>query len=449
MIRWRRRPWAVTLSVVFVTGFIAASITPISAAAKSPITLNLFLGQLTSNSQGQMNMLNSMIAKFEKQNAGIKVQYQTYNGASQELTTIETSIATHQGPSIFDVGFLPTAYYTGGFQMMTPSDWAMIGGKQKFFAKQFGEAGPNAKQIIGIPWEVLPFALAYNKEMFQKAGIKSPPTTWTEFVNDAKKMTNPAKNQWGTGIDPADSLDPWHVNWVMTRQMGGNFVNPSKTKGTLNSPPVVNSLSFWFNWVTKFKIASPNNLDWKNQDLTSAFENGHIAMLPMQSMNLVPALEKSAIKNEWAFAPMPTVPYGDSKLPRDGVPVGTFISGDFFAIPKYVTGAQFTAALKWVKFFTGVSQQREMSHVYGYLPSNIAAYKNYAPLDTPLVNSLVRSENNAYPYPFTGVWGNIEVAYGGVANKIADEIATNSYKNGDIQRELQAANQQVQQALQK
>jgi multiple sugar transport system substrate-binding protein len=444
---WTRSLASGAAALLSASALVGGGIVQPAEASTTPVTLEFLTGYSTSNPQGQAQMLNQFIKEFERQNPGVKVTYETYDSASQELTDIETSVASHQGPTVMDLGFLVTAYATGQFYEFGPQQWKMLGGKQQFFQKQFGEAGPNPNAIYGVPWEINPFALVYNKAMFAKAGIKAPPTTWTQFVADAKKLTDPAKDQWGTGIDPADPLDPWHITWVMARQLGGNFVNANYTKATMATPPVVKALTFWFDWVTKYHIASPQDLAWKNADLLTAFEDGHIAMLPMQSYALVPALEQSSVKNDFAFAPMPTVPYGYKALPRGGVPVGTFISGDFLAVPKYVTGAQYTAAMKWIKFFTSVPQQREIFKVYGLLPVNVNAYKNYPPLETPVVKSLIQAEQHAYPYPFTGAWGNIEVAYGAVANKIADELATHTFKPGDIQALLQAADQQVQQYL--
>ncbi|GMA58933.1 carbohydrate ABC transporter substrate-binding protein (CUT1 family) [Alicyclobacillus sacchari] len=417
-------------------------------ASISPVTISLSLGLITSNPQGQKKMVNDMIAKFEKQNPGIKVTWSTWDSASQEDTDIETMTATGQGPTIMDVGPIPTAYATHGFHVLSAADWKAIGGKSRYFAKQLTMSGPSASQEIGIPWEINPFALVYNKKMFQEAGIKSPPTTWTQFVKDAQKLTKPSKDQWGTGIDPADSIDPWHINWVMAKQLGGDFLNSNYTKATLNSKPVQTALSFWFDWVNKFKIASPNDLDYKSTDLVSAFQNQKIAMLPMQSYAFVPSLNASAVKNDWAYAPMPTIPYGMSKLPKGGTPVQTFTSGDFLVIPTYVQGAQYQAALKWINFFTSVPQQREIFNSIGYLPVNVDAYKNYKPLETPTISMLEQAENHAYPYPFSGNWGNVEVAFGGAANQIADEIATKTYKNGDIASALNAANEQIQNTLQ-
>jgi multiple sugar transport system substrate-binding protein len=143
---------------------------------------------------------------------------------------------------------------------------------------------------------------------------------------------------------------------------------------------------------------------------------------------------------------MPTIPYGMTKLPMGGVPVQTFISGQYYAIPQYTPDRQ--AALKWINFVTDVPQQRLFFQYYGYLPVNVKAYEGYTPLDTPLIKTFVAAEGHAYPTPFTGAWGQVEVAVGAASAKIADEIGTHTYHSGDLRAELASVNAAVQRALQ-
>jgi len=47
----------------------------------------------------------------------------------------------------------------------------------------------NSGEIYGAPLSVDSLALYYNKDLFNAAGIASPPITWEELVEDSKKMT--------------------------------------------------------------------------------------------------------------------------------------------------------------------------------------------------------------------------------------------------------------------
>jgi multiple sugar transport system substrate-binding protein len=438
---------ALIAALVCLAGALSAGALRVAHAAPDT-RLDLFIGKITTPPGAQDKLMKQLIARFEKQNPGISASYTTYNAASQETTTLETSLATHQGPNLFEFGstIVPVAASTGGFPALSAKDWNAVGGRSRYFPNQLTMAGPSPDKYMSVPEYMLPFALVYNKAMFKAAGITRPPTTWTEFVTDAKRLTIPAKKQWGVAMDPSDSFDPWHIVWVLTRRLGGRFVSPDLKKAELNSPIVYKAMSFWLDWLTTFKIADPTDVTYKAEDMLAAFEQRHAAMLVMQGPTLIPSLNKSVVKNEYAFAPMPTIPYGMTKLPTGGVAVQTFISGQYYAVPQYTPDRQ--AALKWINFVTDVPQQRLFFKYYGYLPVNVKAYEGYAPLDTPLIRTFVAAEGHAYPTPFTGAWGQVEVAVGAASAKMADEIGTHTYHSGDLRAELDSVNAAVQRALQ-
>lgn len=442
-----------TASLLAVAGLSMATAIPMTAYARagSDVTLSVFVGYNTSNPTAQADLYNkTLIPEFEKENPGVKVSWSYYSSSTQENTALQTAVATHQGPDIFELGttFVPTAYATKAFHILSPQDWKTVGGLGKFFAPQLKLSGPNPKQYIGIPEYMLPFAMVYNTKLFRAAGIKTPPTTWTAFVNDAKKMTDPSNGQWGTVIDPADSYDPWKIVWAYSKQMGSDFLSRNMKTATLDSAPVINAMTFWFDWLTKYKIVSSNDLTYKSSDALQQFENGHVGMWVFQGPTLIPALNQSAVKGEYSFAPLPTVPLGLKSRPKGGQPTQTIVSGQDLAIPTYATGATYQAALKWVKFVTDPKQQQEFFTAYGYLPINQAAYKGDAALNTPMIKAFVNAEIHASPTPFSGAWGNLEAVFAGVTNKLADELATNTFHSGDIASLLKAANDQVQQSLQ-
>lgn len=441
---------AATTSAVSATSATAASAAaPTSAAVAAPAaqpgTLNLFVGKINTPPGAQDALLKTLIADFEQKNSGVKVAYNTYNSAAEESSKIETSVASSSGPDIFEFGstLVPTAAATGAFVVLTDSLWNTLGGKSKFFAAQLKMSGLTPSSLIAVPEYMLPFALVYNTELLQAAGAK-PPTTWTEFVDAAKKMTDTSKDQWGTVMDPSDPFDPWHILWVLARQMGGDFVTEDMKTATMTSDPVYKAFRFWFDWIANYKIAKPSDATFKGPDLLNNFAGGKVGFMVMQGPTTIPTLDKSAVKGKYAFTPMPTVPYGMSSIPSGGVPVQTFVSGQYLTITKF-SKLQDDAIL-WMKYVTDVTQQMQFLKTYGYMPAITGAY-NQPELQTPVWKAFVTAENNAYATPLTGAWGPIETIVGGVASKIAAEYATNSYKAGDLKSALAATNSAVQTAL--
>ena len=119
-------------------------------------------------------------AQFKKQ-TGATVKFETFASANDELTKIQTSVLSGQGPDIYGLGttFTPTAYSTGAFVKLTADDWNKVGGRDRFVPATLGISGPDQKHQVGIPFPSRPFVMAYNKDLLKAAaGIDKPAHTW-------------------------------------------------------------------------------------------------------------------------------------------------------------------------------------------------------------------------------------------------------------------------------
>jgi len=93
----------------------------------------------------------------------------------------------------------------------------------------------------GVPWRFGMVGIYYNKDLFQKAGIASTPTTWTEFLADVQKLQ-------AAGITPIalGEKDKWpgHFWWtyLALRYAGQKGFNDAYTRsGHFNDEAFVNA----------------------------------------------------------------------------------------------------------------------------------------------------------------------------------------------------------------
>jgi multiple sugar transport system substrate-binding protein len=289
-----------------------------------------------------------------------------------------------------------------------------------------------------------PFAMVYNKDLFQKAGITAPPTTWTQFVQDAQKMTDPSAGVYGAEMDPSDSFDPWKIWWTFAKQLGADFISPDLKTAQMNTPQAVQAVQFWFDWATQYKIVNPNSMAWKSGDTTTAFANGKVGMYIMVTPTLTPTLQKSSVAGKYAYAPLPSIPYGMQQRPAGGIAAETVVSGDMLAVADYSNVKDL--AFKFINLVTDEQHQVQWTQTFGDLPANVAAANSLARKD-PQTAAFLQAEAQAVPTPFTGVWGPLEVSLAGVSSKLANEVATNRYDPSHIKPLLDQANQQIQSQL--
>jgi len=416
-----------------------------NSAGSTNQTIHVLVAYNTLFPTQQRQWMQQISNEFHK-STGANIAWDTYSSSNEEQTKLQTAIVSGSGPDIFSLGttFVPTAQATKGFTTLTDQDWNLVGGKDRYFKQQLTMSGSSPDQLIAVPWVMRPFAMVYNKELFQKAGITSPPTTWTEFVQDAQKITNPSAGIYGAEVDPSDTYDPWKIWWMFAEQMGGNFLSPDLKTAQLNSPQAVDAVRFWFDWPTTYKITDPNSMTWKSGDATRVFDSGKVGMLIMVTTTINPTLQGSAVAGKYAFAPMPTIPYGMSQRPPNGQAASTIVSGDMLAVADYSNVKDL--AFKFINLATDYQHQIQWTKTFGDLPVNVAA-ANYLASQDPQTAAFIQAEQGAIPTPFSGAWGPLEVALAGVSSKLANEAATNHYDPSQIKPLLDQANQQIQSQL--
>ncbi len=393
------------------------------------------------------------LAAFEKrlqqqfhQATGGDLQFDTFNGAADEQTKIQTSVVSGTGPDVYQIGttFTPVAYSTKAFVTLSDQDWTKIGGRDKFFGPQLAMSGPDDKHQIGVPFVMRPYAMVYNTALFAKAGITSPPKTWDELVDDAVKLNKPAAGVYGTAIGYADGYDPWKYIWTNTLQSGGRLISDDLKSAQLTSKPVAESFAAYFGLLTDHHVVNPKAVTWKASDALAAFANGNVGILPMVTPGAEPTLKAGKVNGAYRFAPMPTVPFGMATAPAGGQPVGTIVSGDNVAIAGYSKHRDL--ALAYIKLLTDPDNQVFYNKTFGDLPANQQAANQLAAQD-PQTAAFLEAERNAQPTPFTGAWAQVQLAIANVVVQSAPALASGHVDPAATAAKLAAAQQTVQQAL--
>ncbi|SHN43600.1 ABC transporter substrate-binding protein [Cryptosporangium aurantiacum] len=92
------------------------------------------------------------------------------------------------------------------------------------------ETATSGDTVIGVPALVDNIALIYNKTMFDAAKLPYPTDDWTweDYRAAAKKLSNPAKNYYGSAYSVSGSEDTtWHL-WPLLWQHGGKILDGKK-----------------------------------------------------------------------------------------------------------------------------------------------------------------------------------------------------------------------------
>ncbi|MFI6759768.1 ABC transporter substrate-binding protein [Micromonospora sp. NPDC050417] len=335
---------------------------------------------------------------------GVTVRFETFASPNDELTKIQTSVLSSQGPDVYSLGttFTPTAYATGAFVELGADDWAKLGGREKFLPATLGISGPEPGKEVGVPFASRPFVMAYNKELLASAGIDRPAESWDGLREQARKLTTDGR--YGLAVAYADSFDPWKFIWAMTVQAGNPLVDGGSLR--LDDPTTLAAYRTYLGFLAGDKVVDPAAVGWKNAQAIAAFAAGKAAFLPMVSATSKVTLDASPVAGKYAYAIMPTVPPGASTLPAQGRPATSILSGDNLVVAKYSRNKD--AALKLIKMLTDPEMQGLYYKTFGELPTNAEAAAALA--GDPALAAVVDSSSKAVGTPFTGAWSQIQLA---------------------------------------
>ncbi|MER7004262.1 extracellular solute-binding protein [Dactylosporangium sp. NPDC000555] len=403
-------------------------------------TLNVLMGANTIYPQQQKQWFTDISNAFKAQ-TGAEVKFETFASANEELTKIQTSVVSGQGPDIYALGttFTPTAYSTGAFLELQDADWQKAGGRDRFLPATFGISGPDAQHQVGIPFASRPFVMAYNTELLKAAGIDKPADSWDGLREQAKKLTT--GGTYGLAVAYADGFDPWKFIWAMSVQAGNPLV--AAKKASLDNPVTLNAYETYLGWLATDKVVDPASVGWKNAQAIADFGAGKAAFLPMVSASSKVTLDKSQVAGKYAYAVMPTIPPGQTSRPSGGVGATSILSGDNLVVAKYSKNKDL--ALAFIKLITGAEQQKSYYRTFGDLPTNAAAAKELQ--SDPALAAIVDSAGRSAGTPFNGGWSKVQLALLNVVVQSIPDLKAGKVDEGHLKSLVGAAQKDAQSAV--
>jgi len=401
-----------------------------------------------ANSQDLKDYYAYLAAQFHKE-TGAKITWDYYASSSQETSDIETAVVSGSGPDVFSYGtsFVGTLWATGDFTPLTPAQWAELGGRNAFVQAELADSGVTPSEDIGVPYDANPYVLAYNTKYFKEAGIAAPPTTWGQLISDAQRIQAKVKGVYGVGIDPEDAYDPWKSIYFYDADLGGakpwEWINPAGTKVDLTTPQMEQAVKFYFALDDQFHVVPPQSLTWDSSDLKSAFEDGKIAMVILAEYDYEVLQKGTPLQGHLGFAPLPTVPYGYSKLPPNGMAVATITSGEYWAVPNYASSVK-NLALKFEQISVSPQAQLEDFKLLGEIPVTIAGIKAVEAYDKAIV-PFAEAEKEGVATSIAPVWSYVETGTLTAIHNIASYLVTHgdkwdqAYANAQLKQDQAAA----------
>ena len=403
-------------------------------------TLNVLVGVNSQFPEEQQAWFKETAEKF-KAETGATITWETFATANDELTKIQTSVVSGEGPDVYSLGttFTPTAYSTNAFVKLGDAEWQKLGGKEKFVPSSLGISGPDESNLIGIPLRSRPFVMVYNTELLKKAGIDKPATTWDELTEHAKKLTT--GDQYGLAVAYKDNFDPWKFIWGMAVQAGNPIIDGKQAR--IDDPTVKKAYETYFGWLTNDKAVNPAAIGWSNSQALVEFSKGKTGYMALTSSLAGITLDKSPLKGKYDYALLPTVPPGATSRPSNGVEAASILSGDNMVVADYSDNKDL--AFQFVKMITDKDAQLAYYEKFGELPVNAEAGATLK--SDPKLAVVLAALDKSVATPFSGAWGDTQLALTNVVVQSVPDLDAGSVSESNLSARLAEAQKASQSAV--
>jgi multiple sugar transport system substrate-binding protein len=292
----------------------------------------------------------NLVKEFNDQHNGITIEYRLIP-FDDVVTEAMRAYATGQAPDIIAVDNPEHALFSSRGAFLDLTDMiknSKVIKPENYFPGPLKSVEWDGK-YFGVPKATNTIALYYNKDMFKAKGLdpNKPPQTWDELVEDARKLTDPAKNVYGLAFS-AKANEEGTFQFLPWAQMGGGSYEH------INADGAVKALEIWKTIIDE-KLASPDTLTRGQWDSTGTFNSGNAAMAISGPWELDRMIQEA--KFDWGVTLLP--------VPKEGAERSSAM-GDFnWAI--FSTSKHPAEAFKALEYFA--SQDDKMFKNFGQLPA--------------------------------------------------------------------------------
>jgi multiple sugar transport system substrate-binding protein len=392
-------------AVALWTAGCGGGTTPSTSADKGPIQI-WTMEDSTS--------FTALMQDFTRQ-TGIPVQVEAvpWGNVNDKLTT---AVASGNGPDLMQVGLslLPSFESAGALLDLSPyvKDHPGLQSSNYLGAVAADKINPSGK-VLSVPWVSDVRILFYRSDILGAAGISSPPTTWTQFHDDAAVLAQRGKGKYGYYIPQWDSALPVEFTW----EAGGDVMQNGKV--TFDTPQFKAAADFYISFYKDKLVPTASDFDQ-----TAGFVSGAAPMIisgPYLAASIKSAVPQ--LDGKWNVALLPRNQAGTSLFAGSNMGV--------WAKSKHVQ-----ASLRLLDFLAQTSAQLSWYKAANELPTAKSALADSTLTGDPMVKVYTNQLQDARLLPIVPKWDKISQAMLDSLNSIvlkgSDETTTLATLNATV-----------------
>ncbi|MFF5297315.1 ABC transporter substrate-binding protein [Paractinoplanes globisporus] len=256
--------------------------------------------------------LKQVVTKFQEKYPNVKVNLVNAGTGNDQYKALQNAVAAGKGvPDVAQIEYYALPQFALGKALTSLKGYGAEDLKADFTPGPWSSVHSGG-DIYGLPMDSGPMALFYNKDVFDKYGVKVP-TTWQEYLDAARKIHKADPKVYITS-DTGDAGFTTSMVW----QAGGKPYQVDGTNVTINfaDQGSMTYTQLWQQLISE-KLVAPIS-GWTDQWF-QGIANGTIATLPTGAW--MPANFTSSAPSgsgKWRVADMPQWTAGANASAENG-----------------------------------------------------------------------------------------------------------------------------------
>src|SRR5438067_9349464 len=349
------------------------------STAKGPVTLEFAQWWGAELPQGSFE---KMMSDFTAQNPNIKVKLLSapYASTKQQLVSGAAS------RTLPDVVGLDGAWVSDFAKQGAITNLSALMSSAKYDSSQLASQVQIKGKTYMIPVVNFVYPLFVDKDLLAKAGVTTVPSTRTEFLDAAKKVSalGGSVKGWALPLDTAvpNGVQNDVMSWLWAS--GGQMLTKDG-KPNLTSPPVKSTVEY-VKSLNDAGVIAPGSLTMKEQDKVEKFTNGQVGMV-IDSLAHINLIKKNNPSLNFTVAALPSE---DGYTGKRGIPYASWGVG-------ISNKSQHKAeAAKLVEFLMSKDTNAQLGTLANGFPGNKTATPDFSKSD-PLFKTAFDIYQAGYP----------------------------------------------------
>lgn len=313
--------------------------------ASGPVTIELW----SSLSATKAEVFDEQVARFNSSQQDVFIDVIHQGGYSILRQKIAAAANANNMPDMIICDYLDVAYYAQLGLLRSIDDLMDEALLDDYYESMLADLTYDG-QLYAIPYNRSTQGFYVNNDVLKEAGIDRVPSTWAEFIEDARKFKSLGDDYYyGYAFFNQFIFDAIAYTW------GADISTPDGDV-RLDSPEIVEMMEYFQDMYNEDLLLMPPALVGGFEELNGAFLSGNVATV-FQTSSFAPTAE-NLLDCDWSFEFIPAGKGGNAIT----------IGGGNFAICSSVTQEEEDACVEFLEYMCSPDVVTEFFIETGNLP---------------------------------------------------------------------------------